>query len=115
MIPEAGARRAISMAGHGANVSQIARQPGRDRKTIRLCLPVTFVYAGIGLDRGALLTGPRGDHVAGRFTLIRPARSAPARNGLPSSPPWKAPCGSAGPKTALSSRSRTTCTGAPAA
>jgi Bacterial TniB protein len=33
-------------------------------------LPVTFVYAGIGLDRGALLAGPRGDQVAGRFTLI---------------------------------------------
>ena len=29
-----------------------------------------FVYAGIGLDRGALLAGPRGDQVAGRFTLI---------------------------------------------
>ncbi len=26
MIPEADARRAIAMAGHGANVSQIARQ-----------------------------------------------------------------------------------------
>jgi hypothetical protein len=33
-------------------------------------LPVTFVYAGIGLERGALLAGPRGDQVAGRFTLI---------------------------------------------
>jgi hypothetical protein len=33
-------------------------------------LPVTFVCAGIGLDRGALLSGPRGDQVAGRFTLI---------------------------------------------
>jgi hypothetical protein len=30
-------------------------------------LPVTFVYADIGLDRGALLAGPRGDQVAGRF------------------------------------------------
>ena len=33
-------------------------------------LPVTFVYAGIGPGRGALLAGPRGDQVAGRFTLI---------------------------------------------
>jgi len=33
-------------------------------------LPVTFAYAGIGLDRGVLLAGPRGDQVAGRFTLI---------------------------------------------
>jgi Bacterial TniB protein len=33
-------------------------------------LPATFVYAGIGLDRGTLLAGPRGDQVAGRFALI---------------------------------------------
>jgi hypothetical protein len=38
MIPEADARRAISMAGQGANVSQIARQLGHDRKTIRIYL-----------------------------------------------------------------------------
>ena len=39
-------------------------------------LPATFVYAGIGLDRGALLAGPRGDQIAGRFTLI-PASAFP--------------------------------------
>ena len=33
-------------------------------------LPATFVYSGIGLDRGALLAGLWGDQVAGRFTLI---------------------------------------------
>lgn len=38
MIPEADARRAIALAGHGANVSQIARQLGHDRKTIRIYL-----------------------------------------------------------------------------
>ena len=38
MIPEADARRAIVLAGHGANVSQIARQLGHDRKTIRIYL-----------------------------------------------------------------------------
>jgi hypothetical protein len=38
MIPEADARRAIALAGQGANVSQIARQLGHDRKTIRIYL-----------------------------------------------------------------------------
>ncbi len=42
-------------------------------------LPVTFVYAGIGLDCGALLAGPRGDQVAGRFTLIPAAAFTPGQ------------------------------------
>jgi hypothetical protein len=42
-------------------------------------LPVTFVYAGIGLDRGAMLAGPRGDQVAGRFTLIPAGAFTPGR------------------------------------
>ncbi len=42
-------------------------------------LPATFVYAGIGLDRGALLAGPRGDQVAGRFTLIATGAFTPGQ------------------------------------
>jgi len=42
-------------------------------------LPATFVYAGIGLDRGALLAGPRGDQVAGRFTLIPTSAFTPGQ------------------------------------
>jgi hypothetical protein len=42
-------------------------------------LPSTFVYSGIGLDRGALLAGPRGDQVAGRFTLIPASAFTPGR------------------------------------
>ena len=42
-------------------------------------LPSTFVYSGIGLDRGALLAGPRGDQVAGRFTLIPTSAFTPGR------------------------------------
>jgi Bacterial TniB protein len=42
-------------------------------------LPVTFVYAGIGLNRGAMLAGPRGDQVAGRFTLIPAAAFTPGQ------------------------------------
>ncbi len=42
-------------------------------------LPATFVYSGIGLDRGALLAGPRGDQVAGRFTLIPASAFTPGQ------------------------------------
>jgi hypothetical protein len=38
MIPEQAARQAIALAGQGANVSQIARRLGHDRKTIRIYL-----------------------------------------------------------------------------
>jgi hypothetical protein len=38
MIPERDARQAITLAGQGANVSEIARQLGHDRKTIRIYL-----------------------------------------------------------------------------
>jgi len=42
-------------------------------------LPATSVFAGIGLDRGALLAGPRGDQVAGRFTLIPTSAFSPGK------------------------------------
>lgn len=38
MIPETSARQAIALAGQGANVSEIARHLGHDRKTIRIYL-----------------------------------------------------------------------------
>src|SRR4029077_6937729 len=38
-----------------------------------------FVFAGIGLERGALLAGPRGDQVAGRFTLIPTGAFSPGQ------------------------------------
>ena len=79
-------------------------------------LPVTFVYSGIGLDRGALLAGPRGDQVAGRFTLIPASRVHPRPGmGRPRRRARRHPCGSTATRTAPSSRSRTTCTAAPAA
>ena len=45
-------------------------------------LPATFVYAGIGLDRGALLAGPRGAQVAGRFTLIPTSAFSPGQEWI---------------------------------
>jgi hypothetical protein len=38
VIPETDARKAIDLAGQGCNVSEIARQVGHDRKTIRIYL-----------------------------------------------------------------------------
>jgi len=34
-------------------------------------LPVTFVYAGIDVERAGLLSGTRGEQIAGRFSMIR--------------------------------------------
>ena len=34
-------------------------------------LPVTFVYAGINVERAGLLSGTRGEQIAGRFSMIR--------------------------------------------
>jgi Bacterial TniB protein len=34
-------------------------------------LPATFVYAGIDVERAGLLSGPRGEQIAGRFSMIR--------------------------------------------
>lgn len=34
-------------------------------------IPATFVYAGIDIERAGLLNGPRGEQIAGRFSMIR--------------------------------------------
>jgi len=34
-------------------------------------IPATFVYAGISIERAGLLSGPRGEQIAGRFAMIR--------------------------------------------
>jgi hypothetical protein len=34
-------------------------------------IPATFLYAGISLDRAGLLSGTRGEQIAGRFGIIR--------------------------------------------
>ena len=33
-------------------------------------LPVTFAYAGISVERAGLLSGTRGEQIAGRFSMI---------------------------------------------
>ena len=78
-------------------------------------LPATFVYSGIGLDRGALLAACGATRSPAGSPSSRPARSPPGRNGPPLSPRSRESCGSTGTRTAPSSRLRTTCTAAPAA
>src|SRR6201987_917705 len=34
-------------------------------------IPATFVYAGISLERTGLLSGTRGEQIAGRFGIVR--------------------------------------------
>jgi len=34
-------------------------------------IPATFVYAGISLERSGLLSGTRGEQIAGRFGMVR--------------------------------------------
>jgi len=34
-------------------------------------IPATFIYAGISLERGGLLSGTRGEQIAGRFGMVR--------------------------------------------
>jgi hypothetical protein len=34
-------------------------------------IPATFVYAGIDVERAGLLSGPRGEQIAGRFAAVR--------------------------------------------
>ena len=34
-------------------------------------IPATFAYAGISLDRTGLLSGTRGEQIAGRFGMVR--------------------------------------------
>jgi hypothetical protein len=46
-------------------------------------IPATFVYAGISLERSGLLSGTRGEQVAGRFSLVR-------TGPFPRGPQWTA-------------------------
>lgn len=44
-------------------------------------IPATFVYAGIDIERAGLLSGPRGEQIAGRFAVIRTSPFPAPRTG----------------------------------
>ena len=56
------------------NVS-LATRPGAEAsdmlKYFSERIPATFVYAGIDVERAGLLSGTRGEQIAGRFGMIR--------------------------------------------
>ncbi|MEU3420214.1 ATP-binding protein [Streptomyces murinus] len=61
------------------NVSLTTRHGAEVADTLKYFserIPATFIYAGIDIERGTLLTGTRGAQIAGRFTLI-PTRPFP--------------------------------------
>jgi AAA domain len=53
----------------------IATRPGAEAsdtlKYFSERIPATFAYAGISLDRTGLLSGTRGEQIAGRFSMVR--------------------------------------------
>ena len=124
MIPEADALRVIALAGHGANVSQIARHLGHDRKTIRIYLnghrapgqprPHADTYApfaayvlqraaddrhlrGAGLHREITALGYAGSYSA--FT--RELRGHGITAACSACKPWQAVTPAPGPRTAV--------------
>jgi hypothetical protein len=56
------------------NISLTTRYGAETSDTLKYFaerIPATFVYAGIDLDRAGLLSGTRGQQIAGRFSMIR--------------------------------------------
>ncbi len=64
---------------HEVSIQVNASDSSRAEDNARI--PATFVYAGISLERSGLLSGTRGEQVAGRFSLVRTGRSPAARSG----------------------------------
>ena len=53
-----------------STTSTSAPRPGRPSDLLKYFsehLPATFVYAGIDVERNGLLSGTRGEQIAGRF------------------------------------------------
>jgi hypothetical protein len=57
---------------HNLNIATRAGAEASDTlKYFSERIPATFVYAGINVERAGLLSGARGEQIAGRFTMIR--------------------------------------------
>jgi hypothetical protein len=77
-------------------------------------LPSTFVYSGIGLDRGPCWPAPAATRSPAGSPSSRPARSPPGQEWAALVAALEGSLRLYHHKTAPSSRSRTTCTAAPA-
>src|SRR6266516_6645868 len=57
---------------HNLNIATRAGAEASDTlKYFSERIPATFVLAGINVERAGLLTGARGEQIAGRFTMVR--------------------------------------------
>jgi hypothetical protein len=57
---------------HNLNIATRAGAEASDTlKYFSERIPATFVYAGINVERAGLLSGTRGEQIAGRFTMVR--------------------------------------------
>ena len=57
---------------HNLNIATRAGAEASDTlKYFSERIPATFVYAGINVERAGLLSGARGQQIAGRFTMVR--------------------------------------------
>jgi hypothetical protein len=68
------ARVALVLVDELHNLNTAARAGAEASDTLKYFserIPATFIYAGIRLERTGLLSGTRGEQIAGRFSLIR--------------------------------------------
>jgi hypothetical protein len=57
---------------HNLNIATRAGAEASDTlKYFSERIPATFVFAGINVERAGLLTGARGEQIAGRFSMVR--------------------------------------------
>jgi hypothetical protein len=57
---------------HNLNIATRAGAEASDTlKYFSERIPATFIYAGINIERAGLLSGARGEQIAGRFTMVR--------------------------------------------
>ena len=69
---------------NGKDLAQVIHVVDKDlRAQDNERLPATFVYAGIDVEREGLLTGTRGQQIAGRFSMVR-------TGPFPRGPEWTA-------------------------
>ena len=67
---------------HNLNIATRAGAEASDTlKYFSERIPATFVYAGINVERAGLLSGTRGEQIAGRFTMVRTGPFARTRSG----------------------------------
>ena len=80
------ARTGLVLVDEIHNISQATRSGAEVSDALKYFserVPATFAYAGINVETGGLLSGIRGDQIAGRFTAV-------ATHALPYNAEWKA-------------------------